>query len=201
VEIRLVRPEEAEEAGRLTVAAYDTVEGLPIGDGYRAELADVARRMTHADVLVALDDEGERAAGRPRLLGCVTFVPDAASPAAEFEGDRTAGIRMLGVAPDARGRGLGEALTRACIDRAAAGGCEFLVLHTTRWMTVAQRLYPRLGFERAPELDLEPAPGLELLGYRYQLVGPEAVGSRHRPDEGRRTDGSPRRTDGVEPHA
>ena len=69
------------------------------------------------------------------------------------------------------------------------------MLHTTRWMTVAQRLYPKLGFERAPELDLEPVPGLELLGYRYQLAGPGSGGARQR------TDGSLRRTYGAEPHA
>jgi ribosomal protein S18 acetylase RimI-like enzyme len=216
MEVRPVRPEEAEEAGRLTVGAYDTIVGLPIDDDYRAELRDVAGRARHCDVLVAVDDAdpvadahrpaagGARATDRaapgvvdvvapvtagaepaadstvgargpspwPRLLGCVTFVPGPGSPAAEFIGERTAGIRMLAVDPAARGRGVGEALTRACLERAAAIGGELVVLHTTRWMAAAQRLYERLGFERASELDREVAPGLQLLAYRYELRRP-----------------------------
>ena len=31
------------------------------------------------------------------------------------------------------------------------------------------RLYERLGFERAQELDLEPAPGIIAKGYRLDL--------------------------------
>jgi len=37
-------------------------------------------------------------------------------------------------------------------------------------MTAAHRLYGRLGFVRAPELDWEPVPGIVLLGFRLPLV-------------------------------
>jgi hypothetical protein len=36
-------------------------------------------------------------------------------------------------------------------------------------MRAAIRLYQRLGFVRAPELDEEPLPGLASLGFRFDL--------------------------------
>ena len=76
---------------------------------------------------------------------------------------------MLAVRPSARGRGVGEALTRACIDRARADGRARIVLFTLPAMTTAHRLYERLGFERSPERDWEFAPGRRLLSYRLVL--------------------------------
>ena len=72
-------------------------------------------------------------------------MPDRSSPLAEFEADGAAGIRMLAVDPQAQGSGVGEALVRACIARAQAGGRTELLLHSTPAMTTAHRLYERLG--------------------------------------------------------
>jgi hypothetical protein len=36
-------------------------------------------------------------------------------------------------------------------------------------MTDAHRLYARLGFRRAPELDWSPLTGVELHGYRIEF--------------------------------
>jgi ribosomal protein S18 acetylase RimI-like enzyme len=76
---------------------------------------------------------------------------------------------MLAVLPDYEGRGIGEALVRACIDRARADGRSRVYLDTTQWMERAQRLYERIGFVRAPELDWEPATGVKLFAYVYDL--------------------------------
>lgn len=76
---------------------------------------------------------------------------------------------MLAVASAARGKGVGEALVRACVDRARALGVTALVLSTQPAMLGAQRLYGRLGFVRTPELDWSPIPALRLLTYRLEL--------------------------------
>jgi GNAT superfamily N-acetyltransferase len=47
----------------------------------------------------------------------------------------------------ARGRGVGEALVRACIDVARGRGAGMVELQSARSREAANRLYPRLGFE------------------------------------------------------
>lgn len=176
--IRPVRLDDHHAVGELTVAAYAGVEPATLETGYDDELRDVAARSAGVDILVAVDDEpddslddgrgsGNGAAGR--ILGAVTYVPGPGSPAAEFTDQDAAGIRMLAVAVDARRRGVGEALTLACIERARAAGRRQVILHSTDNMTAAHQLYRRLGFERDTTLDWEGEPGLWLRGFRLRL--------------------------------
>jgi len=79
-------------------------------------------------------------------------------------------VRLLAVAPEARGKGVGVALMRECVARARASGAARLTLHTTEMMQAAVRLYERMGFVRAPEIDFRPAPGIVVKGYRLELT-------------------------------
>lgn len=72
---------------------------------------------------------------------------------------------MLAVAPAARGRGIGEALTRAVLDRAAQLGLRGITLSTSQDMTAAHRLYERLGFRRTPDRDWKPNKFVQLITY------------------------------------
>ena len=72
---------------------------------------------------------------------------------------------MLAVAPEARGRGVGQALVQHCLDRSRALGYAGVRMSTMDRMTTAHRVYERLGFTRAPEDDWAPAPGVLLLAY------------------------------------
>ncbi len=47
----------------------------------------------------------------------------------------------------ARGRGVGEALVRRCVDVARERGAAIVELQSARSRAAANRLYPRLGFE------------------------------------------------------
>jgi GNAT superfamily N-acetyltransferase len=78
-------------------------------------------------------------------------------------------VRLLAVAPEARGRGIGEALMHECIRRARVARATALTLHTTDIMRAAMRLYERMGFRRAPELDLRPVPDVTIKGYTLGL--------------------------------
>ncbi len=162
MEIRQVRPAEHESLGELTVAAYAAIDPDALDDDYTAELRDVAGRVVGADVLVAVDGDGA-------VLGGVTYVPGPESPWAEFTEPDAAGIRMLAVASEAQGRGIGQALSRATVDRARAAGKGQIVLHSTDRMTAAHRMYLRLGFSRDPSIDWEPLPGFWLRGFRLRL--------------------------------
>ena len=68
-------------------------------------------------------------------------------------------------------RGVGRALTDACLSRARAEGRKRLVLHTGSWMPAAIALYQKMGFARRPELDFAPAPGIDLIAYSFELEG------------------------------
>ncbi|MFE9722962.1 GNAT family N-acetyltransferase [Streptomyces sp. NPDC005794] len=164
VSIRPVRPAQFEDLGEITAQAYlgDGLLDFGAEDPYLEQLRAVGRRAAEAEVLVAVDADG-------RLLGGVTYVAPG-SPWADIAGDHEAEFRMLAVAPEARGRGAGEALVRACIDRArAAGGLSAIVLSTQPSMLDAHRIYRRLGFVRTPERDWYPLEGLSLLTFRLEL--------------------------------
>lgn len=113
ITIRAALPAEYEELGEITARAY-LDDGLldPETNGfYLTVLRDVAGRAADAEVLVATYDG--------QLLGGVTFAAPG-SPLAEIAGPHEAEFRMLAVSRAARGRGAGEALVRACMDRARA---------------------------------------------------------------------------------
>jgi ribosomal protein S18 acetylase RimI-like enzyme len=161
MQIRAARPEEYPVVGALTVRAYVGGGFVRPESPYVPVLADVASRAHEADVLVAVN-------GDAGLLGAVTFAPPGSSYA-ELAGSGEAGFRMLVVDPAARGRGVGAALVRACIDRAHAAGCTTVRISTQPDMTDAHRLYRRLGFYRTPDRDWEPMPGISLLAYALDL--------------------------------
>jgi GNAT superfamily N-acetyltransferase len=162
IEIRPVRAVEHQALAALTVEAYRALDGGDLGD-YADELADVGTRAGAAHVLVAVDGE--------RVVGGVTFVPGPDNPYAEDLRDGEVGIRMLAVAPEAQGCGVGRWLSVACIDLAKARQAKRVALHSTPWMRAAHHLYESLGFVRAPERDLRVSPDLVLLSFVLGLDG------------------------------
>jgi GNAT superfamily N-acetyltransferase len=78
-------------------------------------------------------------------------------------------VRLLAVGPVARGQGIGAALMYECVRRAYRLGAAVLTLHTTDMMHVAMRMYERMGFARAPELDFHVDKDLTVKGYRLNL--------------------------------
>ena len=151
-EIRPVRPEEYAEAGRVTADAYR--EFVRPEDGadwheYLEHLADVADRAQRTTVLVA-EENGT-------ILGTVTLELDRRVEEGQDhrEGERLAphqsNVRMLGVRPDARGRGIGRALMDECIRIARAEGKTSMTLNTTERMKAAHAMYESLGFIRGDD--------------------------------------------------
>ena len=53
--------------------------------------------------------------------------------------------------------------------RTRKSGYETLTLHTTDMMQTAMRMYERMGFVRAPELDFHPVEEVTVKGYRLNL--------------------------------
>ncbi len=166
IEIRRAQAGDLETVGAITVRAY--VEGgfmHPESD-YAETLADARARAQGAELWVAVAEDGE-------VLGSVTF----AAPGSEFNevaGPGEAEVRMLAASPEARGRGVGEALVRHCIQRARDLGLTAVVLSTQPTMAAAHRIYEAVGFRRTPEKDWSPIPGVDLLAFRLDLTSADA---------------------------
>ncbi len=160
IEVRDADPAEYEAVGKIVAEAFFADGQLEAPDSafYADVLRDVASRADAAEIIVALDDGA--------VVGGVTFVPHG-GPMADIAEDGEAEIRMLGVAPDAQGRGAGTALMRECIARAA--GTRRIVLSTQTVAHGSHRLYERLGFVREPARDWAPVPGVDLLCYGLEL--------------------------------
>lgn len=158
--VREVLPDEQAAVADLTAEVYRG-EGYSSAD-YEPSLRDVASRVSSASVLVAVDEHDA-------LLGAVT-VATRGGPWAEQSAVGEAVIRMLVVAPAGRGRGTGELLVRACLDRARADGCHLVRLSSQLDMHAAHRLYERTGFVRTPSRDWQPVPGLQLITYALPLL-------------------------------
>lgn len=162
--IRAARPEEFDRLGEITAAAYldDGLLDFGADDPYLVLLRDVRSRAKHADVLVAVDDDGT-------VLGGVTFVAEPGAYA-DIAQAGEAEFRTLAVAPPGRGRGVGAALVQRCIDRAQGLGRTRLVLSTQPTMHAAHRIYERAGFVRQPHRDWSPVPGTALVVYALDLT-------------------------------
>jgi ribosomal protein S18 acetylase RimI-like enzyme len=162
IEIREARPEEYDDAGRVTADAYREFVSPEGGwRDYLGRIGDVRTRAQFTTVLVAVE--------RGKVLGSATLElsqriePEDDPPLPPDEAE----VRMLGVDPATRGRGIGAALLAACEDRAREAGKSVLTLHTTERMRVAQRMYESHGYERTE--DRVFPDGFVLLGYRKPL--------------------------------
>ncbi|MEJ7795879.1 MAG: GNAT family N-acetyltransferase [Nocardioides sp.] len=159
MEIRRAANDEHAVIGELTVEAYAAFT-TGAEDFYVEHLRDAAARDRDAELWVA-EVEGD-------VVGTLTIAPEG-SPWRELGRPGEGEFRMLAVAPAARGRGVGEALVRHALDRFRAAGNGRVVLCSLVDMDAAHRIYRRLGFVRAPELDWSPEEGVDLIAFAKEL--------------------------------
>lgn len=161
VTVRLVEPSEHDVVAALLVDAYTSDYDIP--DDYRASLSAVAERATAHEVWVAVDDAGQ-------ILGTVA-TPRAGSLISELALAGELDFRLLGVSPAARGRGVGETLTRHVVDLARQRGASRVVMNSGPQMISAHRLYHRLGFARFHERETRVLDdGTRLFAFVLELV-------------------------------
>ena len=118
--------------------------------------------------LAALATELELIVGEVdgQLAGAFGYVAPFAPREAAFPPD-WALVRLLSVAPAARGHGLGRRLTEECIARARRNRAAAIGLHTSPVMQVALPLYRRIGF--VYERTLPDRNGVPYALYRLPL--------------------------------
>jgi ribosomal protein S18 acetylase RimI-like enzyme len=86
-----------------------------------------------------------------RLLGMAFLVPSG-NPTKIYSAE-TSYIRMVGVHPDADGRGIAQTLTTMCIDKAKETGEKIISLHSAEIMYAARHIYEKAGFKKIRLLD------------------------------------------------
>jgi GNAT superfamily N-acetyltransferase len=161
IKLRDARPGELEHVAKLLVAAYQEYEEFMQADRwdwYRNDMINVRSRIPDSELIVA--------EVRNKIAGAVTLYPQGSNngwPAG------WAGIRLLAVDPDFRGRGIGRGLMEECIRRCRERGTKTIGLHTTEIMKVARAMYEQMGFKRTPEFDFHPAPDTVVFAYRFDL--------------------------------
>ena len=161
IKLRDARPDELEHVAKLLVAAYQEYEEfMPADrwDWYRNDIIDISSRMEDSELIIA--------EVRNKIAGAVTLFPQGSNngwPAG------WAGIRLLAVHPDYRGRGIGRALMEECIRRCRERGTKTIGLHTTELMKVSRAMCERIGFERISKFDFHPASDTIVFAYRLEL--------------------------------
>ena len=167
IEVREATVDEHAEAGRVTAEAYR--EFVRPGDSdwnrYLQRIADVTDRAGRTTVLIAIEEGA--------ILGSLTLelqgrVRDESDEEHRPLAPEEAHIRMVGVAPTARGRGVARRLMAAAERAAREAGKTRMTLNTTERMRAAQAMYERLGYERTE--DTVFPDGFVLLGYTKGLA-------------------------------
>jgi ribosomal protein S18 acetylase RimI-like enzyme len=163
IEIRVAGADDYRAAGAVTAEAYREFarEGDSDWHEYLERIEDVEGRAARTTILLAVEDD--------EIVGSATLELDGRTdPDDDPLAPHEAHIRMLGVHPDARGRGIGRLLMTGCESRAREAGRTTVSLHTTERMLAAQRMYQALGYERGE--DWVFPDGFVLLSYQKQLV-------------------------------
>jgi GNAT superfamily N-acetyltransferase len=177
VTLRDARPTDRRAVRGVLLAAYREYAAVlpPAVFGlYLQNLLDLDGRADSSRLIVA-----EHAG---RVVGTVTYYDDAADEELGWPSG-WAGLRALGVDPDARRLGVGRALLHACLEHAKAAGAGVLCLHSAAFMTAAVGLYEAMGFRRDPAHDFDVVERLGLDGlrpipvhaYRLDLPGPAST--------------------------
>jgi len=105
---------------------------------FRAKIGNMSALADVGEIIVA-EVEGQ-------IVGAVAYVGPGV-PKAEFFRPEWPIMRMLVVAPEARGHGIGRALAQDCLSRAKRDGAPVFALHTSELMQVALPMYQRMGFK------------------------------------------------------
>jgi GNAT superfamily N-acetyltransferase len=160
-EIRLKDYEdaEAENLNRLAVSAFEQ---------FRHHYEDWPAMLAGLSKTSALSASGEIIVAEleSKLAGAVAYFGPNSQKAAFFD-QRWPIIRMLVVDPAFRGKGIGRALSDACIARAERDGSPIIALHTSPIMSVALPMYLRMGFVKA--YDAPPIFGVAYAVYTKTL--------------------------------
>ena len=159
IRLRDYQSADAENLNRIAVSAFDQFQDhYSDWPAMRAGLSKTSDLGVSGEVIIA-ELQGT-------FAGAVAYFGPNSEKAAFFD-QRWPIIRMLVVDPAFRGKGIGRALSNACIARARRDGSPIIALHTSPIMSVALPMYLKMGFVKAH--DAPPIFGVAYAVYTKAL--------------------------------
>lgn len=167
--VRNAKPGEFEEIGKLMVRVYSGLDGFPNEydqPEYYKMLANIGEltKNPKTELLVAVSRKG-------KIGGGVVYFSDMqyyGSGGTAAKEKNASGFRLLAVDTSIRGQGIGKLLTNECIRKAKDLNHDQVVIHSTKVMKVAWKMYENLGFKRSEDLDFMQGE-LPVFGFRLLL--------------------------------
>lgn len=164
--VRNAKPIEFEQIGQLMVEVYSQLEGFPKPaeqPNYYHLLANIGD-LTHnpgTELLVAVTQD-DTIAGGVVYFSDMKYYGSGGSATTE---QNTGGFRLLAVDPTIRGKGIGKLLTQTCIQKTIDNQFGQVIIHSTKAMQTAWKMYEKLGFQRSEDLDFMQGE-LPVFGFR-----------------------------------
>ncbi len=167
--IRNAKQIEYAEIGQLMVRVYSQLDGFP----KESEQPDYYRMLSNVgeltnkpetEIIIAVTSGN-------KLLGAVVNFSDMqyyGSGGIATREKNSGGFRLLAVDSIARKQGVGKLLTLECINRAKNKNLRQVIIHTTKAMMTAWKMYENIGFKRSEDLDLMQGK-LPVFGFRFAI--------------------------------
>jgi len=167
--VREAQPSEFKQIGELMVNVYSQLKGFPTPSeqpNYYKMLKNIGdlTENSKAKLLVAVSDNN-------KIVGGVLYFDNmknyGSGGTATLE-KNAAGFRLLAVDTTIRGKGIGKLLTNTCIQLAKDTNQSQLIIHSTKAMQIAWKMYGKIGFKRSEDLDFIQG-NLHVYGFRLQF--------------------------------
>lgn len=167
-QVRNAKPAEFKLIGQLMVQVYSQLDGFPKENeqpNYYKILENVGDFISNpeTEILVAVSTSGD-------IDGVVVYFNNMqyyGSGGTAIKEKNAAGFRLLAVNPKTRSLGIGKLLTLSCIEKAKEKNLNQIIIHTTKAMMAAWKMYVSIGFKRSKDLDFMQG---KLLIYGFRLI-------------------------------
>jgi len=168
-EIRKAHPDEHAALGQLMIESYSNLNGFITQEEqpeYYKMLRDIGLQADkpNTELIIAITPDGQ-------ICGGLVYFKDMAqygSGGTATAEKNASGFRLLAVGSQFQNQGIAKQLTLASIGKARQDGNEKMVIHTTKAMHVAWKMYEKLGFNRATDLDFQQGD-MPVFGFRLFL--------------------------------